>query len=121
MTDSALKTILSSPFALLLLMLLGSAANGLKQLGVVKQTGTPMTLVKYLSYWPDTLGVLIGNLLAFAILIVMNQLNIVTALSVGYGVNSVVDLLPGKRSLELKSTPDDPYKLLAKGIVPPNQ
>ncbi len=110
----ALKLFLASPFALLLLMMLASLANGLKQLLVVRQTGTPMTLGAYLSHWPDTMGVLIGNLLAFAVLVSMDQLNVAAALGVGYGVNSVVDLLPGNRSLALKSTPDDPQKMQAR-------
>jgi hypothetical protein len=102
----ALKLFLASPFALLILMLLASLGNGIKQLLVVRQTGKPMSIGQYLSHWPDTVGTLIGNMLAFAVLISMDQLNVAAALGIGYGVNSVVDLLPGKRSLELKSTPD---------------
>ena len=108
---ASIKLLISSPFALLVLMMVASVANGLKQLLVVRQTGTPMSLGQYLSHWPDTLAMLIGNMLAFITLIFMDQLNIVTALSVGYGINSVVDLLPGKRSFELKKTPDDPEKI----------
>jgi hypothetical protein len=115
----ALKLFLASPFALLILMLLASLGNGIKQLLVVRQTGSPMTIAQYLSHWPDTVGTLIGNMLAFAVLISMDQLNVAAALGIGYGVNSVVDLLPGKRSLDLKSTPDDPEKLQARNIEPP--
>ncbi len=102
---------LSSPLALFMLMVLASLSNGVKQLLVLKQTGTPMSFGKYLSYWPETFGMLIANLLAFAVLISIDQLNVASAIGVGYGANSLVDLLPGKRSLVLKSTPDDPDKL----------
>ncbi len=119
--DAALKLFLSSPFALLILMMLASLGNGLKQLLVVRQTGTPMSLGQYVRYWPDTMGVLIGNMIAFGLLIMTDQLNYASALAVGYGVNSAVDLLPGKRSLALKATPDDVEKLQAKGIAPPTQ
>ncbi len=110
-TTASLKLFLASPFALLILMMLASLSNGIKQLLVLRQTGTPMSFVKYLSYWPETVAMLIANLLAFAVLISLDQLNIAAAIGVGYGTNSLVDLLPGKRSLVLKSTPDDPEKI----------
>jgi|SRR6267142_3284917 len=117
-TDASIKLFLASPFALLILMMLASLGNGMKQLLVIRQTGTPMSLVQYLSHWPETVAMLITNLLAFAVLISLGQLNIAAAIGVGYGTNSLVDLLPGKRSLVLKSTPDDPDK--TQGKAPPN-
>jgi hypothetical protein len=117
--DAALKLFLSSPFALLILMMLASFSNGVKQLLVLRQTGTPMSFAKYLSYWPETIAMMIANLLAFAVLISIDQLNIAAAIGVGYGTNSLVDLLPGKRSLVLKSTPDDPGKIQARNSDPP--
>lgn len=110
-TDSALKVFLSSPAALFVLMTLASLTNGLKQLAVLRQTGTPMSFGRYLSYWPETAGMMVANLIAFAVLVLTDQLNFASALAVGYGTNSLVDLLPGKRSLVLKSTPDDPAKV----------
>jgi len=88
--------------------------QGVKQLSVIKQTGTPISFGKYLSYWPETLSMLVANVIAFAVLISMGQLNIAAAIGIGYGTNSLVDLLPGKRSLVLKSTPDDPAKIKEK-------
>lgn len=111
MTDPQLKALLSSPFALLCLMFMASFVNGLKQLRVLRQTGTPMSFSQYLSYAPETLAMLLGNVIAFIVLILTDQLNFASALAVGYGTNSLVDLLPGKRSLVLKSTPDDPDKI----------
>lgn len=110
-TDDALKLFLSTPAALFVLMTLASLANGLKQLMVLRQTGTPMSFGTYLRYWPETAAMLIANIIAFAVLILTDQLNFASALGVGYGTNSLVDLLPGKRSLVLKSTPDDPTKV----------
>lgn len=110
MTADTLKALLSSPIALLSLMLLASLSNGIKQLSVIRQTGTPMHLLDYLSYLPETLGMVVANLIAFVVLILTDQLNFASALGIGYGTNSLVDLLPGKRSVALKSTPDDPSK-----------
>ena len=110
MTPEALKTALSSPTALFALMFLASAANGLKQLAVIRQTGTPMRFIDYLGHWQETLGVILGNLIGFAVLVLTDQLNFASALGVGFGTNSLVDLLPGRRSIALKSTPDDPTK-----------
>lgn len=112
-SDTALKLFLSSPFALLLLMMLASLSSGVQQLLVLRQTGTPMSFAKYVSYWPETVGMMIANMIAFAVLVLTDQLNFASAISVGYGTNSLVDLLPGKRSLVLKSTPDDPAKIQA--------
>lgn len=111
MTAETLKITLSSPAALFAMMLLASLGNGLKQLLVIRQTGTPISFVSYFRYWPETIGMIIANTLAFAILILTEQLNLASAIAVGYGTNSLVDLLPGKRSLALKSTIDDPEKV----------
>ncbi len=112
--DAAIKLFMTSPVALFVLMLLASLGQGVKQLSVIKQTGTPISFGKYLSYWPETLSMLVANVIAFAVLISMGQLNIAAAIGIGYGTNSLVDLLPGKRSLVLKSTPDDPAKIKEK-------
>lgn len=114
MTAETLKTLLSSPGALFIMMTLASVSNGLKQLLVIRQTGTPMSLASYLSYWPETISMLIANMIAFATLILTDQLNFASALAVGYGTNSLVDLLPGKRSMALKATADDPGKIPPK-------
>lgn len=112
MTADSLKALLSSPSALFVLMLLASMTNGVKQLLVIRQTGTPMTFLGYLAYLPETFAVLLANVIGFAVLILTDQLNFASALGVGYGTNSLIDLLPGKRSVALKATPDDPAKVI---------
>ncbi len=119
MTDASLKVLLSLPVPLFVLMLLASLGSAMKQLLVLRQTGTPMTLGRYLSYWPETVGVIVANVIGFAALISMDQLNIASALGVGYGANSAIDLLNGKRSFDIKATPDDPAKLQARNMDPP--
>jgi hypothetical protein len=111
MTSDQLVALVNSPAVLFALMLLASASNGMKQLLVVRQTGRPMTFIDYLSYWPETFGVLLANIIAFAVLISLKQLNIASALGIGYGANSAIDLLPGLRSVALKATPDQPEKI----------
>lgn len=111
----SLKAILASPLALFVLMCLASIGNGVKQLAVIKQTGKPMTCVEYWTHWPETLGTIISNVLAFGLLLTTDQLNFASALSVGYGLNSLSDLIVrGGRSYALKSTPDDPNKIELK-------
>ena len=92
-TADTLKAILSSPLALFLLMCLASIGNGVKQLAVIKQTGRPMTCLEYWAHWPETLGTVISNALAFGLLLMTDQLNFASALSVGYGLNSLSDLI----------------------------
>jgi len=111
---SALKALLSSPLSLFLLMMLASVSNGLKQLAVVNQTGKPMSYRLYLCHWPETLSTIVGNVLAFVVLMSFDQLNITSAIGVGYGVNSLTDLLPTSRSYQLKATIDDPVKVNGK-------
>lgn len=97
-TRDGLKAALDTPLVLLGVMLLASLINGVKQLRTAKQAGGDMKLGEYLSYLPDTTATVLGNVLAFAGLILIDQLNFASALGIGYGVNSITDLLPGKRS-----------------------
>jgi hypothetical protein len=116
MTNETLKELLSGPAALFLMMMLASMVNGLQQLNVVRQTGTPMTAREYFfKYWPTTLGMALTNVIAFITLVMTDQLNFASALGIGYGVNSAIDLLPNStRSHALKRTPDDEVKLREK-------
>lgn len=99
MTAEQLKILLQTPFCLLLLMFAASFSNGLKQVATTNKAGGSVLLREYfLVHWPDTVAMIIANLIAFAILILTDQLNFASALGVGYGANSVVDLLPGARS-----------------------
>lgn len=114
MTADTLKALLSSPLGLFALMLVASLSNGMKQLLVIRQTGKPMSFAAYVSYWPETIAMVLANTIAFIVLVLTNQLNYAAALAVGYGTNSLVDLLPGSRSIDLKKTPDDPTKVAPK-------
>lgn len=111
MTADALRAYLSSPAGLFVLMLLASVANGSKQLVVIRQTSNAMTCLQYWAHIPETLTTLIGNIIAFAALVMWDQLNFASALAVGYGVNSLADLIPKGRSYALKQTPDNPTKI----------
>lgn len=116
MTAESLKAYLSSPAALFVMMLVASGANGLKQVLVVQQTGKKMTFADYWGHIPETLSTIISNAIAFALLLMADQLNFASAIGIGYGLNSLSDLLTrGGRSYALKSIPDDPNK------VPPTQ
>lgn len=111
MTIANLQHLFGSHIGLFFLMMAASLSNGLKQLGVIHQSGTPMTFGKYLSYLPETFTMIVANVIAYVVLVLTDQLNFASALGIGYGTNSLVDLLPGKRSMDLKSTPDDPAKV----------
>ena len=103
MTAEALKALLSTPIALFALMLAASLANAFKQLATANQDGGTRTLADYLAHWKETVGAVLGNVIAFAILIYTDQLNFASALGIGYGVNSAVDLLKsGGRSGAMK-------------------
>jgi hypothetical protein len=99
MDNAAVKEILSTPVGMLMLMLAASLLGGIKHIIVAKQAGAQVSLSKYLQFWPETSAVLIGNIIAFVVLILTDQLNFASALGIGYGVNSAADLLrPGGRS-----------------------
>jgi hypothetical protein len=105
MTSEELKALLETPAALFVVMILGSIASMLKQLRDAKVNGGGMSFTGYLAKWPETLATLIGNCLAFALLIVTDQLNFGSALGVGYIANSASDLLRGGgRSRDLAQT-----------------
>lgn len=99
MSAEELKILLQTPLLLLLMMFAASVTNGLKQISTAKRSGVDVDSREYfLSHWPDTLGMILANLIAFAILILTDQLNFASALGIGYGANSIIDILPGTRS-----------------------
>lgn len=103
MNAEALRITLQSPPALFVVMLLASLSNGMKQMRGAAHAGTPVTLLEYLQHWPETGAMLIGNMIAFVGLIIYDQLNFASALGIGYGVNSMVDLVrPAGRSQSLR-------------------
>jgi len=94
MTTEELKLVLSTPPALFVLMLLASLSSGLIEVGKAKRAGADATFSSYLTHWPSLVGTFLGNIIAFAVLILTDQLNFASALGIGYGVNNVVDALP---------------------------
>lgn len=93
MDTLTLKEVLGSPVGLLMMMLAASLLGGIKQIILAKKAGMEVTLAQYIQYWPETTSVIIGNVLAFVVLILTDQLNFASALGIGYGVNSAADLL----------------------------
>ena len=65
MSADELKTLLSTPAALFLVMLLGSLTNMLKQISDAKKNGASTSLGSYLAHWPETVGTVITNALGF--------------------------------------------------------
>lgn len=107
MTADQLRELLQTPASLFLVMLLASIVSMLKQLTDANRNGAKVTFAEYLSHWPETVGTILANVIAFGVLVVVDQLNFASALGVGYGANSVVDLLRnGGRSASL--TPRSP-------------
>lgn len=105
MTADDLKTLLSTPLALFVIMLLGSLASVLKQVADAKKNGSGVTLGSYLSHLPETASALILNVLGFLTLAVTDQLNFASALGVGFASNSAADLVrTGGRSLTVGSS-----------------
>jgi hypothetical protein len=113
-----LKTLLQTPLALFVVMLLGSLASALKQITDGRKNGTEMTCAEYLKHWPETLSTLIVNALAFVSLLVMDQLNFFAALGIGYISNSASDLLTqGGRSKGIASGKQSGHASLAFMVV----
>lgn len=111
MTPEKLQELLSTPLWLFAVMILASLANGLKQVGDAARNGTSdVGPIAYLfRFWPETIGMVIGNVLAFAVLAATGQLNLAAAIGIGYGVNSAVDLMrPGGRSAALAKPQEGP-------------
>lgn len=114
-TAQELKELLGTPVALLLLMYAASLANAIKQIIVARQAGGDVTLGAYLKYWPETVGAVIGNTIAFAVLVLTDQLNFASALGIGYGVNSAVDLIrTGGRSDVVGTVGEPPMTMKEK-------
>lgn len=102
MTADELKIVLSTPAALFVLMLLASFSSSVKQIVSARRAGVTVTCAEYWAHWPETAAALIANVIGFALLILTDQLNFASALGIGYGANSVVDLLrAGGRSNSL--------------------
>ncbi len=95
MTEADLKELLHNPLVLLAAMYLATIVSALKQISSARMDGIrPPTCVQYfVKYWYETLAVLLGNLLSFAVLVETDTLNFASAIGIGYAVNSMADML----------------------------
>lgn len=102
MTTDQIKAILETPMALFVLMLIASLLNAYKQ-----KAGTSTGIGEYFAHVPETIAMLVTNVLGFTVLIFTDQLNFASALGLGYASNSLADLVrSGGRSTAItNSTP----------------
>lgn len=106
MTTEQLQGYLQDPLVLLAVMLAASAGSACKQIFDGRRNGAAVTCAQYFAHWPETLTVLGGNVLAFLLLVEVDQLNLAAAIGIGYGLNSVADLVrPGGRSAAMQPRP----------------
>jgi hypothetical protein len=107
MTSEELKVLLSTPLALFVLMLFGTAMSMLKQYVDAKLNSSTITFGAYILK-VETVLAIGANILAFGALIMTDTLNWTGALGIGYALNSVADLRPGGRSAEIIEKIPDP-------------
>lgn len=97
-----IKAWLANPLVLYVLMLIGSFISMVKQWSVAKMDGGTTTFGNYATHWQEIITTFFGNTVAFAALILSDNLSFVSALSIGYVISSASDLLPsGSRSTSL--------------------
>lgn len=102
-TTEDIQTMLTNPWVLFGLMIFGSVLSAVKQWGVAKMDGTTTTLGTYLGHLQELFITLGGNTIAFFALVDSGNLNFLSAVSIGYVINSAADLNPlGARSTSLK-------------------
>lgn len=102
MTADYIKALLAQPVWLLLVMILASFLNMLKQVVDGRRNGSTLTCIQYLGHWPETVTTIGGNVFVFFVLLLSDQLNFAAAVATGYGMNSLADLVrPGGRSAAL--------------------
>lgn len=104
MDAESLKALLSSPAALFVVMLLASAANGLKNLIEAKQQGSNVGFADVFGHGLDILYTAITNSLAFALLLQTDSLNLASAIGLGYLAGSAVSLLNPQGAAKAIST-----------------
>lgn len=105
-TVEELKAILSTPIALLILMLAGSIISMAMQLRDARKNGAKIRALDY--YLTIETFITLGtNLLAFGGLIMTDSLNWTGAVGIGFALNHLSDLNPGGRSAAVvDSIPD---------------
>lgn len=96
---------LMNPWVLFGLMIFGTVLSMLKQWKQAQMDGSTATLGTYLSHIQELLIAIGGNAIAFFLLVDGGNLNFISAVSIGYVLNSVADLNPaGTRSTAMSSS-----------------
>lgn len=96
-TPEELKSLLSTPAALFILMLLASLGSALKQIAVAKRAGIKVRCIDYFyEHWPETTIMLGTNVGAFITLIMTDTLNYAAAIGIGYLANDAADAFTKK-------------------------
>jgi hypothetical protein len=91
-TSEAIKSLLSTPVALFVIMLLASLGSAWKQMLVARRSGTEISVSSYfLKNWPETVAMLGHNAIAFVTLIFTDQLGWAAAIGLGYIANDAAD------------------------------
>jgi hypothetical protein len=93
-TTEEIQTWLTNPWVLFGLMIFGSILSATKQLSVAKMEGSAATIGAYLGHFQELFIMLGGNTIAFFMLVDGGNLNFVSAVSIGYAINSVADMNP---------------------------
>lgn len=102
-SSDTLRMWLQDPWVLYGFMVLGSIVSMAKQWKVARMDGSEITFGAYASYLQELAIALGANTLAFFLLVDSGMLNYVSAVTIGYALNSVADLNPmGGRSTALK-------------------
>ncbi len=105
-TAEEMKTLLANPWVLFGFMIFGTILSMLKQWKQANMDGSTVTMGTYLSHVQELLIAVGGNVIAFFLLVDSGNLNFVSAVSIGYVLNSVADLNPaGTRSTALTKPP----------------
>lgn len=106
MTVEDLKQLLSTPAALLVLMLFGSLISMLMALRDARKNGATISFAQYF-FTIETVITLGTNVLAFGGLVMTDALNWTGALGIGFALNHLSDMSPGGRSAAIvNSIPD---------------
>lgn len=98
MDAETIKDLIGQPAMLCVLMYAASLVSALQEVRRKRNNGLDINLGEYLKFWPETIGVIVSNAIAFVLLIASDQLNLAAALGIGYGLNFAVDAAPGART-----------------------
>jgi hypothetical protein len=103
-TNDDIKNFMMTPFALFLVMLVGSFGSALNQIVREQRQGSTITFRAYITHWPELSAAMIANVFAWMTLLLADQLNFAAAVGIGFAANSLADQVRLKgRSEDIKS------------------